>query len=82
MCWCPITTLNSANAAYEWKMGQFASDSTRAEGTWTRKHSQDLAASYADYLNSLALTDSSGASLSLEESPAASSWRVPTTTTL
>lgn len=24
MCWCPITCLTSADAAYEWNMGQFA----------------------------------------------------------
>ena len=30
MCWCPITSLGSANAAYEWNMGQFASSDTRA----------------------------------------------------
>ena len=68
MCWCPITTLDSANAAYEWNMGQFASSGTRAEGTWTRAYSQDLAAVFPAYLNELKLTDSDGKPLSLESS--------------
>ena len=68
MCWCPITTLDSANAAYEWNMGQFASSGTRAEGTWTRAYSQDLAAAFPAYLNELKLTDSDGKPLSLESS--------------
>ena len=68
MCWCPITTLDSANAAYEWNMGQFTSSGTRAEGTWTRAYSQDLAAAFPTYLNELKLTDSDGKPLSLESS--------------
>jgi len=68
MCWCPITSLDSANAAYEWNMGQFASSGTRAEGTWTRAYSQDLAAAFPTYLNGLKLTDSQGKPLTLEPS--------------
>ena len=68
MCWCPITSLDSANAAYEWNMGQFASSDTRAEGTWTRAYSQDLAAAFPTYLNGLKLTDSQGKPLTLESS--------------
>ena len=68
MCWCPITSLGSANAAYEWNMGQFASSGTRAEGTWTRAYSQDLAAAFPTYLNGLKLTDSQGKPLTLESS--------------
>ena len=68
MCWCPITSLDSANAAYEWNMGQFASSDTRAEGTWTRAYSQDLAAAFPAYLNGLKLTDSQGKPLTLESS--------------
>ena len=68
MCWCPITSLDSANAAYEWNMGQFASSGTRAEGTWTRAYSQDLAAAFPAYLNGLKLTDSQGKPLTLESS--------------
>ena len=68
MCWCPITSLGSANAAYEWNMGQFASSDTRADGTWTRAYSQDLAAAFPAYLNALKLTDSKGKPLTLESS--------------
>jgi len=68
MCWCPITSLDSANAAYEWNMGQFASSGTRAEGTWTRAYSQDLAAAFPAYLNGLKLTDAQGKPLTLESS--------------
>ena len=68
MCWCPITSLGSANAAYEWNMGQFASSDTRADGTWTRAYSQDLAAAFPAYLNALRLTDSKGKPLTLESS--------------
>ena len=68
MCWCPITTLDSANAAYEWNMGQFASSGTRAEGTWTKAYSQDLAAAFPTYLNALGLTDADDKPLTLESS--------------
>ena len=67
MCWCPITCLTEADAAYEWNMGQFASSGTRAEGTFTRKLSQDLAATYAGYINALGLVGPSGAVLALED---------------
>lgn len=67
MCWCPITNLDQADAAYEWNMGQFASSGTRAEGTFTEALSKDLAASYADYINELGLVDEAGASLSLSD---------------
>ena len=46
----------------------FATTGTRAEGIWTRAYSQDLAAAYANHLNSLGLTDSSGQVLTLEGS--------------
>ena len=67
MCWCPITCLMSADAAYEWNMGQFASSGTRAEGTFTRQLSQDLAAEYRNYINALGLADGNGRVLSLED---------------
>lgn len=35
MCWCPITSLDYANQAYEWMMGQYADSGTRADGRWT-----------------------------------------------
>ncbi|WP_136313694.1 carboxylesterase family protein [Actinomyces procaprae] len=68
MCWCPITSLDAANAAYEWNMGQFATTGTREAGTWTEAYSKDLAAAYADHLNGLGLVDSDGNTLALEES--------------
>jgi len=49
-------------------MGQYASDGTRAEGTWTRLLSQDLARSYAVHLNAMNLTDAEGQPLTLDES--------------
>ncbi|MEE1273198.1 MAG: subtype A tannase [Olegusella sp.] len=67
MCWCPITSLDAADEAYEWMMGQFASSGTRAEGTWTRALSADLATAYADYINGLGLTDEDGSVLELAE---------------
>lgn len=68
MCWCPITSLGSADAAYEWNMGQFATTSTRAEGTWTRAYCADLAAAYPAYLNTLGLKDADGTALTLQAS--------------
>ncbi|GAA0308974.1 subtype B tannase [Kineococcus aurantiacus] len=68
VCWCPITSLGSANAAYEWNMGQFSTDGTRAPGTWTARYSRDLAARYAGYVNGLGLTDEAGNALTLTAS--------------
>ncbi|PRY16780.1 carboxylesterase family protein [Kineococcus rhizosphaerae] len=68
VCWCPITSLGHANAAYEWNMGQFADTGTRAPGTWTEQYSKDLAAAYAGHLNSLDLLDEAGDALTLTSS--------------
>lgn len=68
MAWCPITSLDYANAAYEWNMGQFASTGTRASGTWTAAYSRDLASAFGEYVNKLGLRDAVGASLSLAKS--------------
>lgn len=57
MCWCPITSLDEADAAYEWNMGQFYSTSTRASGSWTAALSADLADFYASFINALGLKD-------------------------
>jgi len=67
MCWCPITCLIGADMAYEWNMGQFESTGTRAEGTFTRQLSHDLAAEYRDYVNVLGLVDPAGKALALED---------------
>ncbi len=68
MCWCPITSLDYADEAYEWNMGQYSSSGTRANNTWTSALSDDMAASYASYLNSLNLTDKNGTVLTLDKS--------------
>ena len=68
MCWCPITSLDTADEAYEWNMGQYASTGTRSDDTWTSALSKDLAAAYAEYINALELTDEDGNVLTLEES--------------
>ncbi len=68
MAWCPITSLDLANAAYEWNMGQFASTGTRADGTWTKAYSLDLADTYAEYINGIGLVAADGSTLTLESS--------------
>ena len=68
MCWCPITSLDTADGAYEWAMGQYSSQGTRGNGTWTNELSDDLAVSYAKYINDLKLKGPDGQTLSLEES--------------
>lgn len=68
MAWCPITSLDYADAAYEWNMGQYATDGTRADGTWTSALSKDLATAYAEYINALGITDENGNVLVLETS--------------
>ena len=66
--WCPITSLDYADEAYEWNMGQFSSDGTRADDTWTSALSDDLSEAYADYINELGLKDEAGNLLTLETS--------------
>ena len=68
MCWCPITSLDYADEAYEWNMGQYASSGSRANDTWTSALSADMAGAYAPYLNSLNLKDCNGTVLRLERS--------------
>lgn len=67
MAWCPITSLDYANQAYEWNMGQYYSSETRADSTWTSALSLDLAEAYAKYINELKLVDESGNTLKLSE---------------
>ena len=67
MTWSPITSLDYADAAYEWNLGQFADSNTRAEGTFTQALSQDLAKEYANYINQLGLKNE-GQALTLAES--------------
>jgi hypothetical protein len=70
MCWCPITSLDYANASYEWNMGQFSTTDTRAAGTWTKSYSTELAKAFAAHQNKLNLKDSSGKALTLDKTSA------------
>ena len=71
-CWCPITNLDTADAAYEWNIGQYYSTDTRADGTFTKLLSDDLSAKFVEYINSLELKDPSGNKLSLTSTNAGS----------
>lgn len=64
MGWCPITSLDSADEAYEWMMGTTRSGLSEEE----QLISESLTEAYADYINSLNLTDGNGELLTLEES--------------
>ena len=66
-CWCPEPAAAHADAAYEWELGQFDASDTRAEGTWTRLLSNDLAATWAGRVNELSLHGDDGAALTLDE---------------
>ncbi|MGI6229831.1 MAG: subtype A tannase [Tractidigestivibacter sp.] len=68
MCWCPITALDVADCAYEWNMGQFSTSGTRADGTWTKLLSDDLAARFPELIDKLGLVDENGNELALESS--------------
>ena len=65
--WCPVTSFDTADAAYEWCQGQYASDGTRAEGTWTRLLSQELAGAYGAWVNEMDLRSADDAQLTLDE---------------
>jgi hypothetical protein len=69
MCWCPITSLDVADEAYEWNMGQFFSTSTRASSVWTSALSQNMASSFATLLNAMGLKNGTTA-LTLEATSA------------
>lgn len=66
MCWCPITALDEADEAYEWMMGQYFSEDTRAAGTFTKLLSDDLSDAFVSYVNSVGLT-ANGGTLNLSE---------------
>ena len=65
--WCPVTSFDVADAAYEWCQGQYASDDSRAEGAWGRLLSQGLAGAYGAWVNEMDLRDSDDAQLTLDE---------------
>ncbi|MCC8097423.1 MAG: tannase, partial [Eubacterium sp.] len=64
MCWCPITNLDYADAAYEWNMGVTREGLSEDE----QALSDGLAKAYGEYINSLGLKDEDGNVLTLEES--------------
>ncbi|HPH97074.1 MAG TPA: subtype A tannase [Anaerolineaceae bacterium] len=68
MAWCPITSLDLANEAYEWNLGQYSNSGTRADGTFTAALSKNLASAYVEYINQLGLKDENGNVLTLEPS--------------
>lgn len=68
MCWCPITSLDYANEAYEWMMGQYSKSGTRSDVCWTSALSDDLSMAYAAYINELGLKSEDGTVLMLSES--------------
>ena len=64
MCWCPITSLDIADEAYEWNMGVTRTGLSADE----QALSDDLAKAFAEYINTLGITDEQGNVLTLEES--------------
>ena len=61
MCWCPITNLDQADAAYEWNMGL-----TRSVSGDDLSISKGLAAEFATYVNTIGLKHpTSGQTLTL-----------------
>ena len=64
MCWCPITSLDIADEAYEWNLGVTRSNLSEEE----QALSDDLAEAFAEYINELGLSDEDGNALLLEES--------------
>ncbi|MBR1617374.1 tannase [bacterium] len=63
--WCPITNLDSANAAYEWNMGVSREDLSEEE----QKVSQNLAREFAFYVNQKKFKDENGKRLVISRSP-------------
>lgn len=68
MCWCPITSLDEADEAYEWNMGQLSGTGVRKAGTETANLSEGLARQYPKFINKLKLRDEKGKKLKLEKS--------------
>lgn len=64
MCWCPITSLDEGDEAYEWNMGVTRTDLTGEE----QSISDALAEAYAEYVNAEGFVDEDGNALTLEES--------------
>ncbi|WP_409197797.1 hypothetical protein ACA135_05685 [Methanobrevibacter acididurans] len=68
MCWCPISSWDYFDAAYEWNIGQYCTTGVRANNSWTSSLSKDLAKEFAFYINRLGLKDPNGNLLTLNES--------------
>ena len=66
-CWCPIINLDTANAAYEWNIGQYFSTDTRSPDTFTKLLSDDLTKKFVEYVNDIRLKDPKGNILTLTE---------------
>lgn len=64
MCWCPITNLDVADEAYEWNLGNTRTTLTEEE----QLYSDEMAEEFANYMNSLKITDEEGHILTLETS--------------
>lgn len=64
MCWCPITSLVTADEAYEWMLGVSRANLTEEE----QAVSDELAKAYAAWLNEAGIKDENGNVLTLEES--------------
>jgi hypothetical protein len=68
MDWCPITSLDYADEAYEWNMGQYFSTDTRDNSKFTSELSKDMATEFATYINKLGLKGEDGNTLTLSKS--------------
>lgn len=64
MAWCPITGLDVADEAYEWNMGNTRTTLDEEE----QNISNELASQFAEYINSIGITDENGNVLTLEAS--------------
>lgn len=64
MCWCPITSLDYADEAYEWNMGSSRLDLDEE----TKELSDNMATAFGEYINKLGLVDEEGNILTLEQS--------------
>jgi hypothetical protein len=71
--WNPLASLGEDDGAYEWLYGQYADDSSRSEGTWTKVLSERLASKWAEDLNECFFAVD-GESLTLDETPGSANY--------
>ena len=62
--WCPVTSVDTGNAEYEWMMGCTRTGRSKEENALSDK----LAQAFAKYVNSAGFTDKDGKELTLTES--------------